>query len=597
MPTTELLVLCLGLLVVGLLFNGGVSRRQKASSFGYVPFAWAALVANGVVRVTPLPDELEFFFGLLFATLLLAGAIAYAGRPVPRSLLLAAAGVGTGLTLLGLAGFESVARICATTFESIAILRAASVVHVAAGGEGRVLVDRFIAPGLVLVALVDVLDNVFIASGVDVGITPWTLVGVPVVSLQAASRFEQMKTRAENADTALGETVSLLQATLEATADGILALGPNGEHPSFNRVYGEMWGIPEEIRERGDGKELLTTVMSRLEDPDAFYSQLQALHAQPDRESFGTLTLKDGRIFERYTRPQRVGDTIVGRVWSFRDVTGRKRAEAVAARHQNRLEELVDERTRELRESQDRLRQADRLAAVGTLTAGVAHQINNPVGAILNAAEYALLCEEDEDVQPVYRRALGECVHEAKRCAAIVRSMLQFARQEPVEMAAADLNRTVQIACRAISIYSHEKGATIDVELCGAPLPVLMSEIEIEQVLVNILRNAIESLDQGGEVRVRTEREANLALVHIVDNGCGMDAEGRDRIFDPFYSTRRDQGGTGLGLSVAHGIIAQHGGELRVSSEAGMGTAFAVELPLCEKDLTQVPALESDLQG
>ena len=582
MESAELSFLVLGFFVIGLLFRGGIVWRWNLADFGYVPFAWMALIANGVLRVSPIPDQFERFFGFMFAALLLAGALAYAEREVPRAGLVVAAAVGAGITVLAVSGFEERARLTGTILESIIELCAAAIVFSASNRDRKSFVGRLIAPGLALVALVTVLDHLYSASGMWFGIVPWFLVGVPLATLQATSNFEKLRNRADEASAALRATVSELQATLEATTDGLLVVDRSGRHSSFNRNFGEMWRIPEEILEMRDDEASLESVMSMMKDPATFHDGVKALYAEPEKTSFDTLELNDGRIFERYSHPQRVGDEIVGRVWSFRDVTQRTQAEKVTARYQDDLEALVEERTRELLESKDRLREADRLASIGTLAAGVAHQINNPVAVILNSAEFALICKDEEDGKSTLIRALEDCVQEARRCGAIVRSMLQFARDESVETAVGDLNYIVRRACLVTESYARDHDVEVLVELCDETLLVRMSAIEIEQVVVNIVRNAIEALDDGGRVRVRTDRSRNLARVHVIDHGRGIEAEEQGRVFDPFYSTRINEGGTGLGLSVAHGIVAQHEGRLHVASQSGAGAEFVMELPIWE---------------
>jgi len=264
------------------------------------------------------------------------------------------------------------------------------------------------------------------------------------------------------------------------------------------------------------------------------------------------------------------------------DLSARKRAEAYVERHQKQLEQTVADRTRELVESKNRLVEAERLAAIGTLAAGVAHQINNPIGAILNSSEYALLCAEEAEAAAIYERALRTNLAEARRCARIVRSMLQFARDEPTAKWIEDLGRILQRARRAIAPYATDRSAEVSVHVPAESVLVRVSPIEIEQALVNVLRNGIESRDGGAIVVASLETRDKIALIEVVDDGRGLDERERERAFVPFYSTRTRVGGTGLGLSVAHGIVTDHGGTIRIESEAGVGTRVVIALPLAE---------------
>ncbi len=273
------------------------------------------------------------------------------------------------------------------------------------------------------------------------------------------------------------------------------------------------------------------------------------------------------------------------------DLSERRRAEAQGAYHERQLEETVAERTRELLESRERLLESERLAVVGTLAAGVAHQINNPIGAILNCSEYALLCSGDEDARDIFERALIDNLAEAQRCAQIVRSMLQFSRDQPTAKWVEDLNRIVRRAQRAISAYAKDRRATVSFRTADEALLVRISPIELEQAIVNVLRNAIESRPSGVHVSIRLARRDKWATIEITDDGRGIPPEHQERLFEPFFSTRTREGGTGLGLSVAHGIVADHGGQIRIESIQGTGTRVALTLP------TEPPPPALDFDG
>ncbi len=569
----------LGLLVFGLLFGARLSRRASTQPFGYWPLAWAVLTLAGINRFAEGPREIEDIAGIVFSTLMLAGVLRYADRDVPRSLFLAATGIAAIYLAFDLAGLYSVTWAFSLFVEPLIFLAAVFLAHRAARRRKASALHRFVAPGLLVLLLMDLWDAAYGSSELE-SIGVWLAVSIPVATIQAVVMFDRIRSVADEAAEALEQSVSLLQATLESTADGIQVVDQSGKYTSFNRSFRQMWRVPSSIPDRGKIEVVLNFAMQQLEDPQAFYYKAMALYSDPGAESFDTLRFKDGRVFERYSRPQRVGDQIVGRVWSFRDVTERARAEAVALRHQNHLEELVEERTRELLASRDRLRQADRLVAVGTLAAGIAHQINNPVGSILNSAEYALMCEQDPDAMEIFKQAMMVNAAEARRCAVIVRSMLQFAREEPIAKRVEDINQVVRRACGATANYARQRGAEVDEAFSNEPLPVDVSPIEIDQAFVNLLRNAIESSDRDVRVSVRSERKGDLARIHLADNGCGIEPENLSRIFDPFFSTRLREGGTGLGLSVAHGIVSEHGGEIRVTSECGKGTEVVVELPI-----------------
>lgn len=269
------------------------------------------------------------------------------------------------------------------------------------------------------------------------------------------------------------------------------------------------------------------------------------------------------------------------------DVSERKIAEEYIERYQRELEETVALRTNELLESRTRLEETERLAAVGTLAAGVAHQINNPIGAILNSAEYALMCRNDEDANQIFERVLNDNLTEAKRCAQIVRSMLQFSRDQPAEKWIEDLRGVAQRAHRSILPYAEDCRAHVDLTLPKESVYARISPIEIEQAIVNALRNSIESSDRGATISLSLDQRDKTARIEIIDNGRGIPEEEVEHLFDPFYSTRTKVGGTGLGLSVAHGIVKAHAGEIEIESVVGSGTRLMMSIPTidAEQDL------------
>ncbi|UCG17566.1 MAG: PhnD/SsuA/transferrin family substrate-binding protein [Phycisphaerales bacterium] len=264
---------------------------------------------------------------------------------------------------------------------------------------------------------------------------------------------------------------------------------------------------------------------------------------------------------------------------SFVDITDRKQAEEELAKHRDHLEELVEQRTKELESSREQLRHSERLASLGTLTAGIAHEINNPVGMIRLSAENALGLRDKPNGADLVDRALNKILGHAERCGQITRSMLQFARQEPTEKWPSTLNTAVGRAVEQVRADAVGRGIEFEVVLSSDLPDVLMNPIQVEQAFVNLIQNAVESSGPGTRITVLTESTPDAVRGTVSDHGRGMTAEEQARVFDPFFTTRFREGGTGLGLSIVHGIIAEHGGTIRVNSESGRGTTITVELP------------------
>ena len=246
----------------------------------------------------------------------------------------------------------------------------------------------------------------------------------------------------------------------------------------------------------------------------------------------------------------------------------------------NQMAQQLEERTRELEaeRARERLRHAERLAAVGTLAAGIAHQINNPLNNILLTAEHAL-GEDGPEAARHRRAALEACAEEARRCERIVRGLVAFARGKPGETWTEDANRVLERARDLTTACAAQHRATVELKLSEAAVPIRASPIALEQALVNIIQNAIESRPEA-RVQLRTERRGETVRITVRDDGRGVDGEAIRHLFDPFFTTRAAEGGTGLGLSVAHRIIADHHGTIDVDSRPGEGTLVSVELPL-----------------
>ncbi|MBK7947416.1 MAG: hypothetical protein IPK00_01380 [Deltaproteobacteria bacterium] len=255
---------------------------------------------------------------------------------------------------------------------------------------------------------------------------------------------------------------------------------------------------------------------------------------------------------------------------------------AVDQRFQSELKALVEERTRALEQSHRELARAERLASIGTLAAGVAHEINNPVGGILISAQYALACDDHPDRDAIWRAALAESEAQAQRCARIVKALLRFAAGSTATKSRQDLNGIVRNALVAMrGGLAREEIERIETELAGDELAVLVDPLGIEQIVVNLVRNALDASEGcAGRVRVETIRTEDGPCLRIEDRGPGIRDGDLPRIFDPFFSTREHNGGTGLGLSIVHGIVQEHGASIDVESEHGRGTRFSVRFPV-----------------
>jgi signal transduction histidine kinase len=285
-------------------------------------------------------------------------------------------------------------------------------------------------------------------------------------------------------------------------------------------------------------------------------------------------------VFAERSRERAMRESSAARNRAEHDARTRAEAEQALVRYRDELEERVAERGEQLRASLERLKEQERLVAIGTLASGIAHQINNPIGGIAAAAEFALLVGEEPEGPAIQRRALETALEEARRCGRIVKGVLQFARDEPNLKWPEDLNATVLRAVEQVRQFVADRASTLRLATTRESLHVKMNPIDLEQVVVNLVRNAVESRESGVQIDVRTERLGQEAMLIVSDDGSGIDESIRGRVFEPFYTTRLEAGGSGLGLAVVHGVIGDHGGRVEIESPETGGTRFTIRLPL-----------------
>lgn len=238
------------------------------------------------------------------------------------------------------------------------------------------------------------------------------------------------------------------------------------------------------------------------------------------------------------------------------------------------LERMIAEEERVRLEAQ--VRHADRLATVGQLAAGVAHELNEPLTNILGFAEFikaepALPAQASNDIGRIMKAAL--------HAREIVRKLVLFSRQKPPRKGVVDLNSIISEGLFFLDARCQAKGITLEMDLDPALPGVEADPGQIHQILVNLVVNSIQSIHDRGRIVVRTRRgPSGEAVFEVSDDGHGMTPEVRDKVFIPFFTTKDIDQGTGLGLSVVHGIVSSHGGSIEVESEPGVGTTFTVTL-------------------
>jgi two-component system, cell cycle sensor histidine kinase and response regulator CckA len=381
--------------------------------------------------------------------------------------------------------------------------------------------------------------------------------------INAELRIENQARR--QAESQLQQTISLLNATLESTADGVLVISNDRKVTSCNKKFAEMWHLGSDCLMGEDDKTLLAKVTDQIQDPDGFLARIQELVEAPGAAGFDIVQFKDGRIFERYSQPQRINGKIMGRVWSFRDVT---RA-----------------RTLELE-----LRQSQKMEALGRLAGGIAHDFNNLLMLITLSATKLL-----ENPPPTEGRTLCEQIlATARQAASLTKQLLAFSRKQPEVRVAADLNAIVaSLEYMLRRLLSSQIG--IKVSLASDPQPVFVDVSQVEMMIMNLALNAQDAMPQGGLLSISTNSRARpikkgeisgngrkFSVLEVSDTGHGMTPEIQAQIFEPFFTTKPAGRGTGLGLSTVLGIAERSAGYVDVQSQPDKGTTLRIYLPRVE---------------
>jgi len=237
----------------------------------------------------------------------------------------------------------------------------------------------------------------------------------------------------------------------------------------------------------------------------------------------------------------------------------------------------------------DQLRHADRLATIGQLAAGIAHELNEPLANILG---FAQLMEKDPALSATALRDTSHIVHAVLHAREIVRKLLIFARQTRAQQFEVDLNALVRDSIYFLDARCRRSGIDLKLELAPATPIILADPSQMTQVVVNLVVNAIQAMPQGGNLTVATRRDSLHAWLTVSDTGIGMDEHTRQRLFTPFFTTKDVGEGTGLGLSVVHGIVSAHAGTISVVSAPAKGSRFEVRLPLAPTGADLKPAGE-----
>jgi PAS domain S-box-containing protein len=365
----------------------------------------------------------------------------------------------------------------------------------------------------------------------------------------------------------LEKNFSLLRATLESTADGILVVDMDGRIVSFNQKFVQMWRIPEAVLRTRDDDRAISFVLEQLKDPEAFLEKVRDLYAHSDSESFDVLDFKDGRVFERFSQPQRVGGKSVGRVWSFRDVTEKRRA------------------NEELHKACDELQKLNQIKT--NFASMISHELKTPLAAIQESVG-VIRDGLDGPVTAAQKKTLEIARLNAEWLARLINNFLTFSRIESGRMdmrfQRLDARSVVEECCRMLKPVAEKKGIKLTKSVPEAAVEVHWDVDRMRTLVLNLVENAIKYTDAPGEVHVRLACKDGDVALEVEDNGIGIREQDQASIFDLFAQAARQgpwrTGGFGIGLTICRYVAEHHGGSLSVASEHGKGSRFTARIPV-----------------
>ncbi|MDD4195281.1 MAG: PAS domain S-box protein [Syntrophorhabdaceae bacterium] len=413
-------------------------------------------------------------------------------------------------------------------------------------------------------------------------------------------------TERKQSEKTLKESEEKYHALLDHAVDGIIISDLEGTFLEANQKMVELLGLSRE--------ELLGMKFTDIHPKEELERVMGVFQAMVERKAYSCndtrVLRKDGRIVPvdiTGTLIEYAGKKVMQGI--FRDITERKQAEETLRKIYDELEFRVQERTVQLSEAykalqremeerkraEDRLRQTQKMKAIGTLAGGIAHDFNNILAGIMGFTE--MVMDDTDPASPEYRR-LELALKGAHRGRDLVRQILTFSRQAEYEQKPVALGDIVE---EGLKLMRPLLPATTQIRstLPSGGDTVMADPAQMHQVLMNLCTNGIQAMGKrGGVLEISVAREhvrkdgrttasgmrpGDYATLTVRDTGCGMGPETVERIFDPFFTTKAHGEGTGLGLSVVHGIVKSHGGFIRVESEPGKGSSFSIYLPRIER--------------
>ena len=371
----------------------------------------------------------------------------------------------------------------------------------------------------------------------------------------------------------LKESEERYRTLFEESRDAIYIISQEGKIVDFNQSMLDLFGY---AREEMQGMDILEIYVN-TDDRKKLLEQIEKKGFVKDYEL--KLHNKDGKDMNCLltSTVRRTSDgNISSYQGSIHDITVRKRAEQESIKAKNSAEKAL----RQLRKVQARLIQRERLAALGELSAGVAHEINNPLHIISGHAQMLLM---DGGLDSEMEETLKIVEKQVERASRITNQLLNFSKRTEPEIVVLDINEALNNSFVLLKHQLAQESIKIVKQLHSEPVYLHADPAQLQQVFLNLITNASQSMPEGGTLIISTGVRDSDAEINFTDKGCGIPRKDLNRLFEPFFSTKEK--GAGLGLSIVYGIIQAHKGSIKVKSKVGEGTTFTIKLPVKKKDL------------
>ena len=383
--------------------------------------------------------------------------------------------------------------------------------------------------------------------------------------------------------------LSLTESILNSTDNAILVISNDRKILKYNSNFIDLWGLPISIVKKGYDKEVLDFVMDKIAQPDDFIKKVNYLYDNPKKESFEYISFKDGRIIERVSKPMYIDNIVVARVWGFRDKTNEIKTKKELEKLNKTLQKRVEKEVSLSRTRDKKVVEQSRLAQMGEMISMIAHQWRQPLGAISGAVisiqskislgKFDLSIELDREKFKIFlEKKINQIEAYIKFLSTTIDEFRDFYKKDK-EKVYISTSQVIEDVLKIVETSMKNKNLILDLDIQDKN-PTLLYKNELMQVILNILKNSednfLEKNQEIKEIKISTNFKDNKHIITISDNGGGIDKEILPNIFKPYFSTKEEKNGTGLGLYMSKTIIQEHhNGSLTVNNNNN-GVVFTI---------------------